>query len=259
MKLRETVHYRLIQHAMVVGLFLLCLMTSIQITGSSLTEVLGNLSQANSFISQFSRPSWEYFPLLIVPIIKTIEMSIAGTFLGLLLALPFAFLGTTVVTKNVWIAWPVRFLLGMVRTVPQLLLAALLVAMFGIGDVTGTLTIAIFTFGMLSQLIYEAIETIDRGPIEAAISVGATKFQVLTAAIWPQVINSTLGYTLYAFEINIRASVVLGYVGAGGVGVMLNASLALMRYDRVSLIILVILGLVIILDCISEQLRGIFS
>jgi len=108
---------------------------------------------------------------------------------------------------------------------------------------------------MTSQLIYEAIETIDKGPIEAAKSVGANKMQIAVWSIYPQINQQIISYSLYAFEVNIRASTVLGYVGAGGIGVLLNSSLSLMRYDRVSIIILFILVVVGIIDAFSENVR----
>ena len=146
----------------------------------------------------------------------------------------------------------IRFFLDVIRTIPNLLLAALLVAVIGIGEFTGVMTIAVFTFGMVSQLIYEAIETIDYGPIEAAESIGANKVQTAVWSVFPQILNQIASYTFYALEINVRASTVLGYVGAGGIGVILNSSLALLRYDRVSVIILVV---VIIVDGLSEAIR----
>ena len=106
--------------------------------------------------------------------------------------------------------------MGLIRTIPNLLLAALFVAIFGIGEATGVLTIAVFTFGMVSQLMFQAIETIDFGPIEAAAAVGASKLQIAVWSVAPQVISQFASYTFYAFEVNVRASTVLGYVGAGG-------------------------------------------
>ena len=117
------------------------------------------------------------------------------------------------------------------------------------------LTIAVFTFGLVSQLVYEAIETIDEGPVEAAESVGANKVQIAFWSVAPQIMSQVAGYTLYALEVNVRASTVLGYVGAGGIGVILNSSLALLQYDRVSVIILMILVVVAVVDAVSEAAR----
>lgn len=255
MKLKDTVHRNLYKQLFWVFLILVLVVTSARMTGANFGEVFNNIDQMALFLERFLHPDWQFFPKIIDPMLKTIKMSVVGTFLGVLLAIPFAFLATTVVTQNKWLSEPIRFVLGIIRTIPNLLLAALFVAMIGIGEVTGVLTIAFFTFGMVSQLIYEAIETIDNGPIEASESVGANKLQIATWAIAPQIPHQIISYALYAFEVNIRASTVLGYVGAGGIGIVLNSSLSLLRYDRVSVIILTILVVVIVIDWISEKIR----
>lgn len=255
MKLKDTIHFRLYQHLFIVFLILLCVVASVQLSDASLFEVFGNLDQMTNFLSRFLKPDFSYIPQIIEPMLTTIKMSILGTAIGVVFAVPFAFLATTVVTGNRIVTYIVRFFLDIVRTIPNLLLAALVVAIMGIGEFSGVLTIAVFTFGMVSQLIYEAVETIDYGPIESAIAVGANKMQVTAFAIAPQVFSQIAGYTFYALEVNVRASTVLGYVGAGGIGVILNSSLALLRFDRVSIIILMILVVVAIVDAISEAIR----
>lgn len=169
--------------------------------------------------------------------------------------MPFAFLCTSNVTGNRVVAMVARVVMDIIRTIPTLLLAALVVAFMGIGQVSGIITIAVFTFGIVGQLIYQSIEISDPGPVEAARSVGANRMQIATWSILPQIGQDIASYAMYAFEINIRASVILGYVGAGGVGVLLNSSLSLMRYDRVSLVILTVLVLVVIVDWVSEIIR----
>lgn len=255
MKLKDTIHRHLYKQLFLVALVLLCIFSSAKTTGAQMSDVLNNLDQMTLFLQRFLSPDWSYIPKIVEPMIKTIKMSVVGTTLGVLFAVPFAFLATTVVTRNGFITTVIRFFMSIIRTIPNLLLAALFVAMFGIGEFTGVLTIAVFTFGMVSQLVYEAIETIDYGPIEAAESVGATKVQIAFWSIAPQITHQIASYALYAFEVNIRASTILGYVGAGGIGVILNSSLALMRYDRVSIIILAILVVVIVIDGISEIIR----
>ena len=238
-----------------MALLAVCIGTSVYVTDADFAEVFGNLDQMAAFMKRFLNPDFSYIPKVVGPMILTIKMSVVGTVAGVILAVPFAFLATTVVTKNPVITGIVRFFLDVIRTIPNLLLAALLVAVIGIGEFTGVMTIAVFTFGMVSQLIYEAIETIDYGPIEAAESIGANKMQIAVWSVFPQILNQIASYTFYALEINVRASTVLGYVGAGGIGVILNSSLALLRYDRVSVIILMILLMVIIVDGLSEAIR----
>ena len=255
MKIKDTVHHQLYKHLFLLFLLVVCVVTSARVTDAVASDVFNNLDQMALFLKRFLSPDWSYIPKIIAPMIKTIKMSVVGTTIGVLLAIPFAFLGTTIVTRNPILTTIIRFFMGVIRTIPNLLLAALFVAMVGIGEFTGVLTIAVFTFGMVSQLIFEAIEIIDLGPIEAAESVGANKWQIAFWSIGPQISHQIVSYALYAFEVNIRASTILGYVGAGGIGVILQTSLSLLRYDRVSIIIFSILVVVIVIDTVSEQIR----
>ncbi|MCC8066171.1 MAG: phosphonate ABC transporter, permease protein PhnE [Clostridiales bacterium] len=255
MKIQDTVHFNWYKHLFIVLLLLVCIAASVNVTDADFAEVFNNLDQMSAFMQKFLQPDFTYIPKLLSPMLLTIKMSVVGTVLGVLFAVPFAFLATTVATKNRVLTTIVRFFLDVIRTIPNLLLAALMVAIIGIGEFTGVLTIAVFTFGMVSQLIYEAIETVDYGPIEAAESIGANKIQTAVWSIFPQIANQIASYTFYALELNVRASTVLGYVGAGGIGTILNSQLSLLKYDRVSVIILIILIFVFIVDGLSEAIR----
>lgn len=255
MRLKETVHFNWYKHLLILLFLVLCFVTSARLTSADFAMVFTNSSQMMAFLSRFIHPDFSYLPKLVEPMLKTLQMSLVGTVIGVVLAVPISFLATTVVTENRWLSTIFRFLLGLIRTIPNLLLAALFVAIFGIGEATGVLTIAVFTFGMVSQLMFQAIETIDFGPIEAAAAVGATKLQIAVWSIAPQVLSQFASYAFYAFEVNVRASTVLGYVGAGGIGVILNSSLALLNYERVSIIILTILITVALVDKLSERVR----
>lgn len=255
MKIKDTIHFQWYKSLFVVFVIAVCFFASSQVTEASLSMVLGNFNEMLAFLEKLAHPDLSYIPMLLSPMLKTLKMSALGTFIGIAFAIPFAFLATTVVTQNKIVTNIIRLFLNIIRTIPNLLLAAVLVAVIGIGEATGIITIAIFTFGMVSQLIYEVIETIDLAPIEAAESVGATKLQIAVWAVWPQIVNSVASYFFYAFELNVRASTVLGYVGAGGIGVTLSASLGLFRYDRVSIIIISIFIIVLIVDALSEAIR----
>lgn len=255
MRLKETVHFNWYKHLLILLFLVMCFVTSARLTSADFAMVFTNSSQMTAFLSRFVHPDFSYLPKLVEPMLKTLQMSLVGTAIGVILAIPVSFLATTVVTENRWLSTIFRFLLGLIRTIPNLLLAALFVAIFGIGEATGVLTIAVFTFGMVSQLMFQAIETIDFGPIEAAAAVGATKLQIAVWSIAPQVLSQFASYAFYAFEVNVRASTVLGYVGAGGIGVILNSSLALLNYERVSIIILTILITVALVDKLSERVR----
>ena len=236
MKLKDTIHFNWYKHLFIVLVIGLCVTASAAVTEADILDVLGNLEQMSGFLSRFLKPDFAYIPKLIGPMISTLQMSVTGTALGVLFAVPVAFLGTTVVTGNRLVTSAIRFFLDIVRTIPNLLLAALMVAIVGIGEFTGVMTIAV-------------------GPIEAAVSVGANKVQVAFWSVAPQIMSQVAGYTFYALEVNVRASAVLGYVGAGGIGIILNSSLALLQYDRVSVIILLILAVVAAVDGLSEAIR----
>lgn len=255
MKIKDTVHFEWYKHLFIALLLLAFLYASIVSTDANFEQLAGNIGQVGVFLKKLAHPQFSYLPKLVDPMVKTLKMSALGTTLGILLAIPFAFLATTVVTDNRIITGVCRFFLNVIRTIPNLLLASLLVAIVGIGEATGVLTIAIFTFGMASQLIFESIETIDLSPVEAATAVGANKLKVAVWAIWPQITSSVVSYTFYAFELNVRASTVLGYVGAGGIGVKLNEALGLFKYERVSIIILFIFAVVVLVDALSEAIR----
>lgn len=254
-KIKDTVHFKWHKNLITIIVLLLLFQFSRIITNADFKQVFTNSNQIVVFLSRLIHPDFAYFSKLIVPLIKTLQMSLLGTFLGLLVAVPISFLATPVVTGNKYISVVFRSILGIIRTIPTLLLAALLVALFGIGEATGVITITIFTFGMVSQLLFQAIETIDFEPIEAQLAVGSTRTQMAVWAIAPQVFSQFASYAFYAFEVNVRASTVLGYLGAGGIGVILNSSMALMMYERVSIIILTILVSVVIVDKISGKVR----
>lgn len=255
MRVSETVHFDWYKRAFALAVLAVVVAASAQNVGANLVELVSGGPQASSFLTKFMRPDLAYVPQLLAPMAATVKMSVVGTAVGFALAVPCAFLATELVTRNRIVTVVFRGLLALIRTVPTLLLAALAVAVLGIGEFTGVVTIAVFTLGVVSQLVFETIETVDEAPIEAADAAGATRVQIAFWSIAPQVASQIAGYFFYAFEINIRASTVLGYVGAGGIGVILNASLGLFRYDRVSVIILMVFAMVAVIDFASEAIR----
>jgi phosphonate transport system permease protein len=200
-------------------------------------------------------PDWSYISAILKPIAETIQMALVGTLLGTLIAIPFSLLAARNIMKSAFLRGIIRFFLNLVRALPDMLLAALFVAIVGIGPMAGVGALTVFSFGMISKLFYEAIETIDEGPIEAMTAAGANDVQIIVFAVIPQVFNQFLSYFLYTLEINVRASTVLGYLGAGGVGLFLDQTLSLFRYDRTAIVVLAILVVVIVVDAISNRLR----
>lgn len=236
-------------------LFIAILYSSALLTGVDFLNFFRNFSQAGFILQEMSKPDWAYFSVVIEPLFETIRMAIIGTAFGALFAFPFSLYIARNMETNSTIAGFSRILLNIVRTVPELLLASIFVAIFGIGPVAGIIALAIFSFGMVTKLFFESIETIDKGPIEALKSSGASRLEVIRFAVIPQVTSHFWNYVLFAFEINVRASTVLGYIGAGGIGIFLQRAMSQVRYDRVSVIILIIFIVVLTIDYVSNKVR----
>lgn len=224
--------------------------------GFSVIEIFENLRYSGRLLSRmFFPPDWAFTRNAISGLVDTIQMAILGSSVGAIVAFPVALSASSVFTPNVFLRAPSRFILNIVRTIPALVLASLFVAVFGIGNFAGVLALSIFSFGLISKMLYESIETIDLGPIEALISTGANKLEILRYAILPQILPQYISYTLYTFEVNVRAAAVLGYVGAGGIGQVYERVLAWRQFDRVGMIVILSFIAVLIIDFVSARIR----
>ena len=182
-------------------------------------------------------------------------MSIAGTALAVVLALPLALLAAANTSPNALVYQSARILLSFLRSVPELIMGVIFVAAVGFGALPGVLALALHSVGMVGKFYAEAIEHVDPRPLEAARAAGAKPLQVITHAVLPQVLPQLADVTIYRWEYHFRASTVLGIVGAGGIGFELMGALRLIRYDQVSAILLTILACVIVVDAIGASLR----
>ncbi|WP_248930113.1 phosphonate ABC transporter, permease protein PhnE [Paenibacillus hamazuiensis] len=224
-------------------------------TDASLTSLFTGTPEMGKLLVEMVPPDWSYLDVIWGPILETIQMAVVGTTIGALLAIPIALFSAGNVTKSPLLIYVSRIILNLVRSIPDLLFAAVFVAIFGIGPVAGVLALVFFSFGLVAKLLYESIEAIDPGPLEAMTAVGANKLQWIHFGVVPQVLAQFTAYVLYTFEVNIRAAAVLGLVGAGGIGLFLDRTLNQLRYDRTSTIILVTLAIVLIIDYTSTKLR----
>ena len=214
--------------------------------GKQLTVILGKMFH----------PDFSYFEKVVSPLLETIQMSLLGSAIGATLALPFAVAASTNIVHNKVVVSVLRFILSVVRTLPTLIIAELAALVFGLGTFAGTVAIVLFTFGVVSKMMYEAIETIDMGAYEAMQAAGATKFRSFRMACLPVILPTYLSYCLYSFEMNIRAAAILGYVGAGGLGVQINEVIGWRRYDRLGMILIALFVVVFIIENTSEYLRN---
>lgn len=201
----------------------------------------------------------DYFSYILTlqePLLETLRMSFVGTVFGGALALPFAILGSSNVVKTKIIYGPVRMFINVIRTIPVLVYAVIAVFFFGLGALSGIMAISIFTFGIMAKMLYDSIETLDMGPYEALQSCGATKLESFSFGLYPQLLPMYLGYLIYTFEINIRSSVILGYVGAGGLGIELRNNMdSMFTRSKVGGIIILILVIVIVIQTLTNYVR----
>jgi phosphonate transport system permease protein len=213
------------------------------------------------FTPQSGRTWVEYFsyaPEFFEPMFDTIKMAFGGTIIGSILAVPFAVLSSKNIVKSPWVYQPIRFIMSIIRTIPTLVLAVIATMMVGLGVLSGIIAVTLFTFGIMMKMLFESIETIDMGPYEALQATGGNTFKSLWFAVKPQVTPIYLSYLIYIFEINIRASAILGYVGAGGIGMELNEYMSTYNQyqrDRAGLIILMLLVVVLAIQFLSTYLR----
>lgn len=191
---------------------------------------------------------------LIAATLETLRMAWAGTLIGLLAALPLALLAAAPLSPP-WLAHPVRALLSGIRTIPAILWALLLLAIIGLGEATGIVAVAVYTTGFLGKLLYEAFEAMDPEVLDAVRSTGAGRLALARRAVLPEMGNAILSHSLYAFEYNVRASSILGLVGAGGIGTYILLYVGRYQFDRLATAVLLMFVLVLLVEAASRHLR----
>jgi len=196
-----------------------------------------------------------YLPRAMDGMLQSLAMAWTGTVIGAAVSLPLGFLGAKNVSSG-FVSNIVRQLLNAIRAIPELILAVVVfIPIAGLGPVAGALAIGIHSIGTLGKLTAEVVEGIDPGSVEAARAAGGNGWQVQRWGVLPQVLPEIVAFWLYRFEINIRASAVLGVVGAGGVGELVTNTLNYRRYELAGATILVIIIATILVDYVSGRVR----
>lgn len=213
---------------------------------------------AVDFFRFFGRlvPDWSYLPRVWGPILETLQIAYLGTLFGTAIALPLLFLASANTTTDRVTLAVSRSILTVLRSIPDLLYAAILAPILAIGPLPGVVALTLFSMAVLSKLGSETVESVDPGPIEALRATGAGRNRMIVFSVMPQIAATMTSYVLYVFEINVRASVIIGLVGAGGIGQDLIARLNFFAYDDVATIILVIFVLVLAIDALSVWARS---
>ena len=244
------------RQALLVACLLVVCAAALTITGffdaARFAEGIPALAQ---LFSEMIPPDFSRWQHWLRPLLDTLAMSIAGTILAVILSLPLALLAAPNTTPFPALGYVARLLLSFLRSVPELILGIIFVAAVGFGALPGVLALALHSVGMVGKFYAEAIEHVDPRPSEAARAAGATRIQVITHAVLPQVLPQMADITIYRWEYHFRASTVLGIVGAGGIGFELIAALRLISYDQVAAILITILACVVVVDSLGAMLR----
>jgi len=212
---------------------------------------------ASDIWNRATPPKWTYMEKLWKPLWDTLNIATLGTLLAILFAVPIAFLAARNTTPGILIFRPLALLIIVgSRSINSIIWAVLFVTIIGPGILAGLLAIGLRSIGFLAKLLYEAIEEVNINQIEAIQATGASRWQVISYGIVPQIMPTFAGITVFRWDINIRESTVLGLVGAGGIGLQLQSSLNVLAWPQVSLILIVIFVAVVFSEWISAKIRG---
>jgi len=200
--------------------------------------------------------AWGFYPQGVhEPLLDSLHIASLGTVMAVLMAVPVAFLAAKNVTPFAWLNYGAKMILVSARSVNTLIWALFFVAVFGPGALAGTLAIAFHSIGFTGKLLGEALEEANRGSIEALEAAGAPWLAIACKGYWPQVRPAFWGIVLFRWDINVRESAVLGFVGAGGVGMALDTALNLFQWERAAMILVAIFVVVLIAEVATTQLR----
>jgi len=244
----------LVRYAWYVGIVFVALWSVRQLEIPWLYFLDAHVQAADLLVRMFP-PDWAFIEQVLDPLIETIHIATLGTAFTFIIAFPIAFLSARNTTYND-LTWLIgRFILVTSRSVNTVVWGLVFVAIFGPGPVAGIWAITARSIGFMGKLIAEAIEEVDEGTIEAIEATGASRLQVLWIGVLPQVLPIIWGTSIYRWDINIRESTVLGFVGAGGIGIILYSSINLFAWSEVGIIIIAIFVVVVFSEFVSAAVR----
>ena len=211
----------------------------------------GNMSK---FLSEFFPPNFREWRSYLREMIVTLHIAIWGTVLAIICAVPFGILSSSNIVPW-WIYQPVRRLMDACRAINEMVFAMLFIVAVGLGPFAGVLALWVHTTGVLAKLFAEAVEAIDPRPAEGVRATGATSLDEIVYGVLPQVLPLWISYALYRFESNVRSAMVVGMVGAGGIGVVLYESIRSFDYAQASAVLIMVIVVVTAIDVASARLR----
>lgn len=251
----KTISQKRSRAPIVVLILLFMTVLSVRITGFSFQVLIKRGGAFFTMLKDMFPPKWSYMNKVWEPLFDTIKMSLLGSVVGAVLSIPVAMLASTNVVKSRIVVVISRLFLSLVRTLPTLVTALIATYVWGLGTLAGTIAIGVFSFAYMGKILYEEIETVDMGSFEAMEAMGATKTRAFITAIIPQIMPSFLSNSLFNFEGNVRYAAILGYVGAGGLGLILNEKVGWRDYPSVGMILIALYVTVFIIETISRSIR----
>ena len=235
--------------------FLLLFLAAARFTDCSVSQFWGRRSHLTDIVSAMFPPDWGYAPRILSPLLATVQMSVTGTALGALMSLLLAPLCAENLHMPRMVRLALRLVIQVLRSFPTLILALLATFLFGLGTFSGTVAITIYTFAIMTRLTYEDIETAALEPYHALCAMGTAPSKAYFRAIVPGIAPFYFANVLYLLETNVRHSSILGYVGAGGIGLLLNEKISWREYSKVGMILL----LLFLTVCVIEGISGFLS
>lgn len=238
-----------------IAAFVLFFLWSLSSAGLSLSDLIRGLPNMATIGGEMLPPATDRAGPMAKAILLTFQMALVGTVIGILLSIPLALLAARNTSPHGLVLHATRALISFFRTVPDLAWALFFVASVGLGTFAGTLTIVVDTIGFCARFFAEALEEVDPGPSEALASIGASPVDRIAVVLMPGAMPSLINTSLFSLEKAVRSSVVLGLVGAGGIGAELAVSMEMFRYDQAATIVLMIFALVFLVEQFSSRMR----
>ncbi len=237
------------------GLLALLLVSFAPVEVSKFPQLFTNSTSMQQFGRAFLKPDWTQGGTYVAQMWLTVQIALWGTVLAVIIALPFG-LACSRNVSPVWLQQPMRVLMNILRSVPDLVVGTIFVVAVGLGPFAGVMALALNTGGVLAKLFSEAVESIDPRPVEGVRATGGARLHEIAWGVLPQVAPLWTSYALYRFESNARSATVLGLIGAGGVGQTLFESINAFAYGQTAAIAIVIVAAVTLIDLLSQALRA---
>ncbi|WP_297804143.1 phosphonate ABC transporter, permease protein PhnE [uncultured Brevundimonas sp.] len=236
------------------GVAVLLLISIDAVDLKNVSRLFTNSANIQNFAADLLRPDFADWKVFVAKMWETIQIALWGTFLAIFLGVPMGLAAARNIAP-VWVVQPVRWIMNALRSIPDLVMGLLFVVAVGLGPLAGVLAIALNTAGVLAKLFSEAVESIDKGPVEGVRATGASKLHEIIWGVLPQVAPLWTSFALYRFESNSRSATVLGLIGAGGIGQVLFDRMNAFDFSAVSAVVIVVVVAVTLIDMLSQAMR----